>query len=90
MIWPEVLSGSPGARAFLRRISMGSTPTAAAMRSICASAAKLAWTTPNPRMAPAGGLLVRAENASTNTLSQTYGPTVKNAAFSRTGFEVCA
>ncbi len=90
MIWPDVLRGSPDARALRRRISSGSTPSSTASRSICDSAAKLTCTTPKPRMAPAGGLLVLAAAASTKTLSQRYGPTVKNAALDNTGLDVWA
>ena len=55
--WP-VGSVSPVESAFSRRSSTGSTASAAASLSICASAAKQVWTAPKPRIAPQGGLLV--------------------------------
>ena len=48
----------PGARAFRSRSSTGSSPSAAASLSICASAAKQVCTAPKPRIAPQGGLFV--------------------------------
>ena len=49
---------SPGPSAFSRRSSIGSIPSSAASRSICASAAKHVCTAPKPRIAPQGGLFV--------------------------------
>jgi hypothetical protein len=57
IFWP-VGSRSPGASAFRSRSSTGSTPSSAASRSICASAAKHVCTAPKPRIAPHGGLFV--------------------------------
>ena len=57
IIWP-VGSVSPGASAFSSRSSTGSSPSAAASLSICASAAKHVCTAPKPRIAPHGGLFV--------------------------------
>ena len=53
--WP-VGSTSPGASAFRSRSSTGSSPSASASLSICASAAKHVCTAPKPRIAPHGGL----------------------------------
>ncbi len=84
MTWPVVGFGSPVPRALRRRSSRGSMPRRAARRSICDSWPKHAWTAPNPRIAPAGGLFVRAPYPSTTTLSTRYGPTAKYAALAMT------
>ena len=55
--WP-VGSESPGSSALSSRSSIGSIPSSAASRSICASAAKQVWTAPKPLIAPHGGLFV--------------------------------
>ena len=81
--WP-VGSTSPDARALRSRSSTGSTPTAAARRSICASWAKQTCTAPNPRMAPHGGLLVRTTTASMWAFGSRYGPQAKRAALAMT------
>ena len=65
--WP-VMSVSPGARALRSRNSSGSMPRVSARRSICASWAKQTCTTPKPRIAPHGGLLVRIPQPSTTAL----------------------
>ena len=62
--WP-VISRSPVTMALRSRISTGSSPHAAASLSICPSWAKQACTTPNPRIAPHGRLLVRTAQPST-------------------------
>ena len=68
MICP-VMSGSPVTIALIKRTSTGDLPAAAAILSICDSCAKQAWTTPKPRIAPHGGLLVRTAYPSTVALS---------------------
>ena len=65
--WPEVGNGSPGRRALRRRSSTGSIPSSAASRSIVDSMPKQACTAPNPRMAPATGLLVRTASPTIST-----------------------
>ena len=67
---------------------MGSISSAAASLSICASAAKQAWTAPNPRIAPQGGLFVYTQRPSISTLSQAYGPTANEHAFEMTAVEL--
>ena len=71
--WP-VIRRSPVRMALRSRISTGSRPQAAASLSIWPSWAKHACTTPKPRMAPHGGLLVRTAHPSTTAFSQAYGP----------------
>ena len=56
------------------RTSTGDSPQASASRSIWPSWAKQACTTPNPRIAPHGGLLVRAAHPSTTAFGHAYGP----------------
>ena len=66
------------------RISIGDSPHASASRSICDSYAKHAWTAPNPRIAPHGGLFVYTPYASIQMLSTRYGPTPSEAALPTT------
>ena len=61
--WP-VTSRSPVSIALRNRISTGSSPHAAASLSIWLSCAKHACCTPNPRIAPHGGLFVRTAHPS--------------------------
>src|SRR5712692_215212 len=75
---------SPLRRAFLSRSATGSTSSAAASLSICASYAKHDWTAPKPRIAPVGGLLVYAPTAWIRALGTRYGPAPKQAAFATT------
>ena len=49
---------SPGRIALRYRISQGSMPAISASLFKFNSVAKIVWVTPNPRKAPAGGLLV--------------------------------
>ena len=55
-----VMRRSSWSRALIRRSSIGSIWRAAASLSICDSWPKQVCTAPKPRMAPHGGLLVRA------------------------------
>src|SRR5205823_2980787 len=82
--WP-VISSSPGPSALRSRSSTGSISHAAASLSICDSCAKHDCTTPNPRIAPHGGLLVRTAIARTCAFGTRYGPAAKHAAFAVTG-----
>ena len=54
--------------------NLSTSPQAAASLSIWLSWAKHACTTPKPRMAPLGRLLVRTAQPSTVALSHAYGP----------------
>ena len=64
--------------------------SAAASRSICASAAKHACTAPKPRIAPQGGLFVYTASPSIRTLSTPYGPGAKEHALEITAVELDA
>ena len=55
--WP-VPQRSPTSSALRQRISQPSTPTFSASSSSTPSMAKFVWLTPNPRIAPHGGLFV--------------------------------
>ena len=86
-VWP-VISLSPVRITLRRRISTGSSPQAAANLSIWPSWAKQACTTPKPRMAPHGGLLVRTAQPSTTAFVHTYGPCVCVTALMSTADDV--
>src|SRR6185503_12897766 len=75
---------SPSTSAFFTRSATGSTPSAAASLSICASYAKHDCTAPNPRIAPVGGLFVYAPTAWMTAFGTRYGPAPKHAAFATT------
>ncbi len=74
---PVVGRTSPGPSAFRSRSSTGSIPSAPASRSIWASTAKAGWFAPKPRIAPAGGWLVRSAQPSTSARMHRYGPRAK-------------
>ena len=73
------MSSSPVLKALRSRISRGVRPQAAASLSIWLSWAKQVCTTPKPRIAPEGGLLVRTPTASTLTFGTRYGPQANRA-----------
>jgi hypothetical protein len=79
---------SPVRMALRNRTSIGSRPRAAASLSIWLSWAKQACTTPKPRMAPHGGLLVRTAQPSTTAFGSTYGPCTWVTALMRTADDV--
>ena len=81
--WP-VPNRSPTSSALRHRISQRSMPACSASMSSTPSSANAAWLTPNPRIAPDGGLLVYTALASTSTLGTRYGPQAWPAARSRT------
>ena len=83
-----VINLSPVRMAFFSRISTGSNPQAAASLSICDSWAKQACTTPKPRIAPQGGLLLRTAKPSTVAISHLYGPCMWVTALISTADEV--
>ena len=56
--------------------------------SIWRSWAKHACTTPKPRMAPHGGLLVRTAQPSTTAFAQAYGPSAWVTALTSTADDV--
>ena len=75
-----VTSRSPATSALRSRRSIGSRPSSAASRSICASCATATWTAPNPGSAPHGGVLVQVARTSISALRTRYGPAAKQAA----------
>ena len=62
-----------------RRTTSESSPSVAAIFSMCSSAAKSVCGAPNPRNAPFGGVWVATALARTRTFGQVYGPVACSA-----------